>query len=267
MDNFAILRQSEACQHKKAAVLIGINYAGTSSALRGCEADVACMRTILQTRFGFSDITVMTQTSEATLRPTQQNILRVLRALAQRSRTDGVEQVVVQYSGHGTRVQDTSGDDETGDDQAIVDEQMQSITDDMLRSVLDQFSPWCRAVVVVDACHSGTGLDLPLSWPAFTPTIVKLANRSAPVANVLAIAGCADGETSADVAHTSANGSTVFGGAMTLALAECMFQSRDVFALMKNMDAWMRAHGYSQHPQLSSSRPLAAGDNLTLWLN
>ena len=263
--DFAILRHGEACQHKKAAVLIGINYAGTSSALRGCEADVECMRDILQTRFGFSDITIMTQT--AGMRPTQRNILSVLRNLAQRSRTDGVEQVVIQYSGHGTYMRDTSGDDETGHDQAIIDEQQQFITDDMLRSVLDQFSPWCRVVVVVDACHSGTGLDLPLGWPAFAPTIIKLANRTAPVANVLAITGCADGETSADVAHTDAHGRIVYGGAMTLALAECMFQSRDVFALMRNMDAWMRARNYSQHPQLSSSRPLVEGDNLTCWLN
>lgn len=268
-----IIRQAEACKHRKLAVQIGINYAGTANALQGCEADVFTLQKALRERFGFTEFIVLTEkAAQADMQPTRANILRVLTDVARRTCVDGVEQVVIQYSGHGTLTGDTTGD-ELGDesdglDQALVDKNLQLIVDDTLRAVLDSFSPWCRVLCVIDACHSGSGLDLPLMWPLYSPAVVQRCNTTAPVANVLAISGCGDRETSADTMRTDpATGQQVFGGAMTLALVDSMFASRDVFALMQNMDLWMRRNGYTQHPQLTSSRPLFTGDNLTQWIN
>jgi hypothetical protein len=275
MPESCIVRRADACKHKKAAVLIGINYAGTANALQGCEADVTAMQQMLQTRFGFSDFVVLKQSSgDPKMQPTRANILRTLTDLARRSKTDGLEQVVIQYSGHGTQTHDHDGDeaanreDTGGNDDAIVDQNLELIVDDTLRGILNLFSPWCRVLVVIDACHSGTGLDLPLLWPVFTPTIAKICSTTAPVANVLCISGCTDRETSADTARTDPRtGEQQFGGAMTLSLIDCMFGARDVFALLESMHAWMKRSGYTQHPQLTSSRPLFEGDNLTKWLN
>lgn len=267
-----IIRKREACQNKKLSVHIGINYTGTKNALAGCINDVKCFREVLQQRFGITENIVLTDDNmdAKSLMPTKANILRVLKEVAQRTKTDGVELVVIQYSGHGTLVPYDPNVHKWCEDEHVeqmnsawVSQDMGILCDNDLRKIINQFSPWCRVFCISDSCHSGTGLDLPLHWKVSTPGVVVKADTTAPVCDILYFSGCNDDQTSADT-YNKKNGQA--GGALTIAFCETMFAASDVFALMDKMEQYMKANHYTQQPQMSSSRPIAPGTPLSNWL-
>lgn len=94
----------------KRAVLVGCNYPGTESELKGCVNDVMSMRSILTSRFGFdeADIVVLVDTDESFEQPTHLNIMAHLNALITGSEPGDV--LVFHFSGHGTRVRPASWD-------------------------------------------------------------------------------------------------------------------------------------------------------------
>ncbi|KAL1205638.1 Metacaspase-4 [Cardamine amara subsp. amara] len=144
----------------KKAVLIGINYPGTKAELRGCVNDVHRMRTCLVERYGFSEsnITVLIDTDESYTNPTGKNIRRALEDLVRSAGPDDV--LVVHYSGHGTRLPaETGEDDDTGFDECIVPCDMNLITDDDFRDLVDRVPPGCRMTIISDSCHSGGLID------------------------------------------------------------------------------------------------------------
>lgn len=249
--------KEQSCKGHKAAVLIGINYSGTDAALQGCENDVGRLNEHLTTRYGFEDITVLTE--QSSILPTKENILRSLRQLADKTHS-GVDHAFIHYSGHGTSVPDDNGEEDDGMDEAWFTLDQKILRDDDIRSILNTFSPWCDVVIVVDACHSGTGVDLPLKYVG-NAGFVEIENNTAPLCNAIMLSGCRDTQTSADAFVDGK-----FGGAMTDAFLKCHVRSRNIFDLMHNMHDYMRARGHTQRPQLSSSRPLKPDDHLSQWL-
>lgn len=94
---------------------------------------------------------------------------RVIRELSTWVR-DGVgpeDPVVIYFSGHGTRIPDTNGDEPDGADEVLLMHDTQRVrskeattldrvlTDDKLGELLAQI-PSRRTLVLIDACHSGT---------------------------------------------------------------------------------------------------------------
>lgn len=266
-----VIRKRDACKGKKLSVHFGMNYTGTGSDLAGCINDVNAFRKVLQERFGITESIVLTDDMADThLMPTKKNILRILNEVAQRTKTDGVELVVIQFSGHGTLVPyDPKVHGWTPDEyyekmnSAWVSMDMEVLCDDELRRIINRFSPWCRVFCISDSCHSGTGLDLPLQWKISTPGVVVKADSTAPVCDILYMSGCVDESTSADT-FCSKTGKA--GGALTLAFCETMFLARDIFDLMDKVNEYLKEHGYTQQPQLSSSRPIEPGTPLAHWL-
>jgi metacaspase-1 len=66
---------------------------------------------------------------------------------------------VFHYSGHGTDVADTNGDEPDGRDECLVPFDYQSagfITDDVLKTLYDRFPVTGNLTLVMDSCHSGT---------------------------------------------------------------------------------------------------------------
>ncbi|KAL0321007.1 UNVERIFIED_CONTAM: Metacaspase-4 [Sesamum radiatum] len=113
----------------KRAVLIGINYPGTTAELKGCINDVRRMHECLVERYGFDndDITVLIDTDDSYTEPTGRNIRAALDSLV-RSAQPG-DFLFVQYSGHGTRLPaETGEDDDTGYDECIVPSDMNLFT-------------------------------------------------------------------------------------------------------------------------------------------
>ncbi|XP_050278571.1 metacaspase-5 isoform X1 [Quercus robur] len=144
----------------KRAVLIGCNYPDTKAELRGCINDVKRMYQCLVDKYGYSgeDITVLIDTDESYTQPTGKNIRRALQDLV-RSAEPG-DLLFVHYSGHGTRLPAETGEnDDTGYDECIVPCDMNLITDDDFRDLVDQIPEGCRLTIVSDSCHSGGLID------------------------------------------------------------------------------------------------------------
>ncbi|GMJ11619.1 metacaspase 2d, metacaspase 4 [Hibiscus trionum] len=144
----------------KKAVLIGINYPGTKAELKGCINDVKRMYKCLIQRYGFSneDIKVLIDTDNHYDRPTGKNIRRALNNLVGSAKRG--DYLFVHYSGHGTRLPaETGDDDDTGYDECIVPCDMNLITDDDFRDLVDKVPAGCCITIVSDSCHSGGLID------------------------------------------------------------------------------------------------------------
>ncbi|KAG6392455.1 hypothetical protein SASPL_146674 [Salvia splendens] len=144
----------------KKAVLIGCNYPGTKAELKGCINDVRRMHTCLINRYGFSDddITVLIDTEDSAKQPTGHNIRAALSDLVDSARPGDF--LFVHYSGHGTRLPAETGEqDDTGYDECIVPTDMNLITDDDFRDLVDKVPSGCQITIVSDSCHSGGLID------------------------------------------------------------------------------------------------------------
>ncbi|KAI7726047.1 hypothetical protein M8C21_016695 [Ambrosia artemisiifolia] len=144
----------------KKAVLIGCNYTGTKAELKGCVNDVKRMHRSLIDRYGFAegDIKVLIDADESYTQPTGRNIRQALSDLI--GSADSGDILFVHYSGHGTRLPaETGEEDDTGYDECIVPCDMNLITDDDFRELVDKVPQGCTLTIVSDSCHSGGLID------------------------------------------------------------------------------------------------------------
>eukprot|EP00957_Ditylum_brightwellii_P143824 10959352-Ditylum_brightwellii.AAC.1 len=80
-----------------------------------------------------------------------------------------------------------------------MDYQKGQITDDMIwSSVVYPLPSGVKLTVVMDCCHSGTGLDLPFDYEPYTGRWVEETNPAHSKGHVVLFASCEDAETSAD---------------------------------------------------------------------
>jgi hypothetical protein len=137
------------------ALLIGINDYQAVPSLGGALNDIAAMREVLTTRWGFDARNIRTLTDRAATRA------GTLAALSQFVREAGPNDTVyVHYSGHGSQVQDLTGDEEDGLDETLVPHDgrakgVPDITDDELDALFSKLRAGA-ALIVLDSCHSGT---------------------------------------------------------------------------------------------------------------
>src|SRR3990167_6146524 len=162
----------------KKALLIGINYKGTNSELKGCENDVHNIHKFVKDDCGFKDaeITIMTESQPRTnLKPTRSNITTQIREFVKNNKTG--DELFFHYSGHGCYTRDGSGDEEDGRDETICPLDYSSagqITDDELRKILvDPIVEGARLTALCDCCHSCSLLDL-----KFTADVSLIPNES-----------------------------------------------------------------------------------------
>ncbi|CAM0883228.1 unnamed protein product [Alopecurus aequalis] len=145
---------------RKLALLVGINYPGTKAELKGCINDVDRMHRCLVDRFGFDedDISVLVDRDSSGPQPTGANIRHALARLVGDARPGDF--LFFHYSGHGTRLPAETGDnDDTGYDECIVPSDMNLITDQDFRDLVQKVPHGCIFTIVSDSCHSGGLLD------------------------------------------------------------------------------------------------------------
>ncbi len=135
----------------KRALCIGINdYPGTDSDLSGCVNDAADWAAMLQSLgFGVSSLIDAQATHAAMVKA-----LRDLIDGAQKGDT-----VVFTYSGHGTWVEDTDGDEADGRDEALCPYDIATagaLIDDDIRALFDRRAAGVRLLLISDSCHSGS---------------------------------------------------------------------------------------------------------------
>jgi hypothetical protein len=123
--------------------------------LNGALNDVALMRHTLLTRFGFDESNITSLLDEDA---TRENMLKVMREFAASTQPGDI--VYFHFSGHGSQVDDASGDEADKLDETILPYDARTggiadITDDELQAIFGQLRAE-SALIVLDSCHSGT---------------------------------------------------------------------------------------------------------------
>ncbi|KAL0298288.1 UNVERIFIED_CONTAM: Metacaspase-1 [Sesamum radiatum] len=217
---------------RKKAVIVGISYKFSRHELKGCINDAKCMKYMLINRFKFPESSILMLTEEETdpyRIPTKHNIRMAMFWLVQGCQAG--DSLVFHYSGHGSQQRDYTGDEVDGFDETLcpLDFETQGmIVDNEINATLVRpLPPGVKLHAIIDACHSGTVLDLPYlcrmdrtgryAWEDHRPRTGTWKGTSGGEA--ISFSGCDDDQTSADTAALSKVTST---GAMTFAFIQAI---------------------------------------------
>jgi hypothetical protein len=247
-------------QIKKNALLIGCNYIGTQYQLNGCINDVENIQNKLKTQYGFNNISIMTDNT--TKKPTKANILDELKNLL--SSANSGDKLFLTFSGHGTNMKDTSGDEKDGLDEMFVPLDFNCISDDEIkRFINNNLKKDVTLFTLFDCCHSGTILDLRYQYfdSENYDNSTENTKETETIGNVIMISGCRDKQTSADAYINS-----TFQGAMTWAFLETVNKNPNLSwkDLITSMRSSLKTSKYEQIPQLSSGKKLDLNTNICL---
>ena len=154
-------------QGKRKALLIGINYVGTSAQLNGCWNDAHNMANFIRQHAGYHPDDMVILTDEASdnprTKPTRENICNAMYWLVRDAQPG--DALFFHYSGHGGQERAVEMDEEDGYNETILPLDYQytgQMADDELHARLVRPLPMgCRLTALFDSCHSGTALDLP----------------------------------------------------------------------------------------------------------
>ena len=143
---------SDAPSYAKRALVIGVTDYALAPQLHVCANDAKEFATLLKLRFGFSDVTLMTDdpATPLSLRPTCANLRRAVHGLL-KGIVPGKSEVVLFYSGHGVRYGDSDWlVPEDGDPSDI---SRSCVNYSVIVQALNTERPK-RAFLVTDACRS-----------------------------------------------------------------------------------------------------------------
>jgi len=240
---------SNISSSNKKALLIGINYKGTSNELYGCINDVNSVKERIN-KEGFTNINILTDLTSK--KATKVNILEEFKNLLVNSKEGDF--LFFLYSGHGSYILDKNGDEKDGYDEMIVSCDMQCILDDDLKSLVQaNLKTGVTLFAMFDSCFSGSVLDLKyqymdsLNYDKYCENSKQLET----LGNVFMISGCTDEQTSADaVFNNNPN------GAMTWSLLETLKQKPvcNWRELLINMRSLLKNSKFTQIPQFSCGK-------------
>ncbi len=247
---------------RKKALLIGINYIGTSNELHGCINDVVNIKNFIKKDYDFSDdeIMLMTEVSENSKRiPTKQNIIDAIKWLV--SDCDASSRLFMHYSGHGGSIKDTSGDEADGRDETIFPLDGMIVDDDLKQMLIEPLKKGARLTCIFDCCHSGTALDLRYNYKVdanpknLRYTIDVDKHYSDSLANAVLFSGCMDNQYSADsFEQGKAQGAMTFSFLETMKKLKRKDKNPTYKNIIKNLTIFIKQRGYKQIPQLSSGK-------------
>jgi hypothetical protein len=249
----------------KYALCIGINYPGTGAELSGCVNDALALREFLvdECAFQTEHVTVLRDDrGEADEMPTRANIVAHIRSMF--GKGEPGDKVFLSFSGHGgqtmyarhRRRTESDGKDEflfpcdyatTG---VLLDHHLQGIVSHLIK-------PGVQLTILTDACHSGTAWDFAhnLYVRNFRLHTYREPREQTSMRelDVLSISGCVDAQTSADAVFEKGA-----YGAMTHTFLECvrMCKSASLKYLVLFMNVLLHQEGFTQRPQLGSTKPL-----------
>ncbi len=253
----------------KTALCIGVNYAGTEFKLRGCINDADDWAKLLGAN-GF-DVGVLAE-KEATKRGIVDGLKRIVGGLKPG------DVGFVHFSGHGTWVPDTNGDEPDGRDEALVpvdvgENGANLIIDDELGVIFGNVPDKAHVVFVTDCCHSGTvfrmmapGLGertvrfLPPSHLVTTDSWVDRAfglpmKSNSAVPGVVHFSGCKDSEYSAD-ANIAGRPCGAFSYVATKAFADGVALGSSYLEVWRDIRKKLPNWEFQQTPQLNALKEL-----------
>ncbi|XWS39741.1 hypothetical protein CRYUN_Cryun18bG0080400 [Craigia yunnanensis] len=209
------------------AVLCGISYKKWKYNLKGTINDVLNMKDLLIKTYKFREENILVLTeeqSDSRLIPTKANIETCLKWLVKECRKG--DSLVFYYSGHGLRQPDVNRDEIDGFDETIcpVDflKEGMILDNEIYATIVKPLPEGVTLHAIVDACHSGTILDLEhvydkekRMWIDNRPP--SGARKLTSGGKAYSISACEDHQVAAD---TSAFSSKSMNGAMTYILIE-----------------------------------------------
>ncbi|XP_042492261.1 metacaspase-3-like isoform X2 [Macadamia integrifolia] len=217
---------SVARRGRKKALLCGVSYKGKRFELKGSINDVNCMRYFLVQRMGFPNESVLVLTEDEPNPdqiPTKRNIQKALQWLIHDCKPG--DSLVFHYSGHGSQQPNLNGDEIDGYDETLCPLDYQTagmiIDDEINAAIVKPLPRGATLHAIIDACHSGTVLDLPFVCKINRDGSHWWQDQSCPSGVykgasgglVLCFSACDDSQTSADTnAFSSGN---LMQGAMT----------------------------------------------------
>ncbi|WP_432987529.1 caspase family protein [Dactylosporangium sp. CA-233914] len=269
----------------KLAVCIGINdYPGTANDLSGCRNDAEDWSAALQSR-GFTTRRLLDEAASG------EAIRTAIRSLLSQATTG--DAVVITYSGHGTWLPDTNGDEPDHRDEALCPHDIAEngpLLDDELHDLFALAPEGVRTVLISDSCHSGTLTRLahaptpPLALtpldvtaphvlparPRFLPpstflppqgylraaAATKTPRKPDPRPTALLLSGCTDPEYSYDATFDGRpNGAFTYVALTTLAGLPPKATYRDWLNAIR---ATLPSETYPQTPSLQATKPQLA---------
>lgn len=263
----------------KAALCVGINkfkFLPQSSWLQGCVNDADDLSTLLADQYGFQsgDITVLKDA-----KATKKAVMAEINSLVDKAIAGTADHLVFTFSSHGTQIPDTNGDEADRLDEAFACYDINNtgdswdpatvIADDELSAAFARLPEGVLMDVVLDTCHSGTGLKsldlLPGRRPRFLPAptpravittefndsrtlrdLVKAATSSKPVL----MAACRSDQTAADALIEGR-----YNGAFTYHFVKSVRSDATLGRanLLKLVSKGLKAGGFDQVAQLEGT--------------
>lgn len=212
----ATLGFSAPLKAEQYAVMVAIeDYSRIEGAsnLPGCAVDLKDLKKMLETDFQFPSANIISLLDASA---TKANVMKALDEIVAKAQPG--DTVVFYYSGHGAQVPDLNDGDETidGKDEVFITYDFDKMSpdtwllDDDLRASLSRLKTK-RALVLIDACHSGTGtrsaiinkqakfgFENMLGEGAVDTDLLETSAKSGgPPSNHVLFAGCAANELSA----------------------------------------------------------------------
>lgn len=235
----------------KYALLIGINYRGTPSELKGCENDIDAVKAHLIKDRGYLEENIKILTEKTEDKPTEKTIRMELGNLIFKSIYKNATELWLHYSGHGSFTRDLDGDERDRRDECIVPLDYKDsgmITDDSLSTYAGSIPETCRMFCIFDCCHSGTILDL--KWRFEGDKIIRENSKADVKGKVVLLSGCMDSQTAADAKIKGK-----WRGALTTAYLDIIKSKPDIGykQLLEEVRKYLKKNGYSQFPRLCSS--------------
>lgn len=265
------------------ALCVGINdfqNLPRGSWLNGCVNDANDFAAVLGEGFGFADAQIEVLTDAAA---TKGEVMGRLGQALDRAEADGLRHLVFTFSSHGTQIPDTSGDEADQADEAFATYDLNQagdqwdpatlVSDDELHTLFSRAGSGLLVEVVLDTCHSGTGLKaldlLPGRRPRFLPpptpigldltstadprAFRDLVSRSGLGTRPVLLAGCRSDQTSADAVFDGR-----YNGAFTYYLLEALRTdpARSRRTLLAAVSKSLAAGRFDQRAQLEG--PAAA---------
>src|SRR5205085_10053017 len=237
---------------KKFAVVVGINYYNTSNQLNGCINDAIHLKTFLIEKCGYLAENIIMLVDDGTgITPNKQNIINSFNTLINKATNEQFTELWFSYSGHGSYITDTNGDEKDGHDEILCPCDFSSagmIIDDFIyENLVVKLPKGCSLFALMDCCHSGTVFDLPY---IYNTSFSTNNSNNRHVASVVTISGCRDDQVSAD-AYINSNYERAMSWSFLNALANAKYDIK-IVDLVNNMRVLLKS-GYTQVPLLAMS--------------
>ena len=214
----------------------------------------------IKSKYKFENITILTDKTK--VKPTKDNIIEELINLLSDNNPGDI--LFFSFSGHGTNTIDTSGDEKDGKDEMLVALDLNCISDDEIKSIIQTYlKKDVTLFALIDCCHSGSILDLRYQYLNNNSdnTVATNLGNYETIGDIIMLSGCMDKQTSAD-AYINNN----FQGAMSWSFLKAIKSNPKITwkDLITNMRNLLKTSQYTQIPMLSSGKSLDLDGKLCL---